>query len=202
MYLRSGQHKQAFEEVDFELLSPTGLTNEVEIEKASNQETKEHSQPLDENLQSQVSAENTSQLNEELVQENLLVDFEEFTDSSGSTTFGSEAWEQLINSDPKHHVDVVMEIVQSKNHKNLIEERMHLLECVDECLLTDRSDVKSFHKFAVLLAIQRTAEQIEKNTELVNVLPESTQESIRLFKEQNKREVLDSRMPYSMRVLN
>jgi len=52
------------------------------------------------------------------------------------------------------------------------------------------------------LAIKELAREIELTSELIDVLPQSTLESIRLFKEQNKTEILKSGVPYFMQVLN
>lgn len=139
---------------------------------------------------------------EEGEEELLLSDFVTDDGTNDTSKFFDGLWEELCNTEPSRHLVTAKGIIKAKQIGNYAQQRSHLLECVDECLLTDVQSIQSHHKFVVILAIKELAREIELTSELIDVLPQSTLESIRLFKEQNKTEILKSGVPYFMQVLN
>ena len=200
VYLTTGRHQpknQNHTETPLKMIEPT-VEHQPE-EKIHGRKTKITDEV---NLDDVTVEESHFIVEQDSEGELILSDFVTDDGANDESKFFEGLWEELCSTEPNRHLDTAKRMIEAYQIGDYLQQRSHLLECVDECLLTNTESVRAHYIFVVLLAIEDLAREIEKNSELIDVLPQSTKESIRLFKEQNKREVLASRAPYSMRVLN
>ena len=202
VYLCTGNHQFAS---DFQSTEPAPISKRIpqikpiptpEVNEVDQSEKIEQVEPVNQ------TPKDLAKLTDEIAEDMLLDDFETEGIENTTSAFEEDAWRRLIDSDPENHLKTAKEIINLEQFESNLDKRTHLLACLDECLVTTQTDVQAQHRFAVILGIQDLARVIEQNSNLVNILPESSEQGIRLFKGQNKTAILKTRLPYSMRVLN
>ena len=117
------------------------------------------------------------------------------------TLYPESFWEDLKARDSTTHLKQIAVLIAQDEHKDPMEYRSHLLSFLDETLPPNENGLDPHLKFAVILAVTTLTEEFGKKFGINNPIPESSLELIRLFKNSKKREILDSKTAYSMRVL-
>jgi len=203
VYLVTGDHEGGTELLPGMTSEPAGDTpvSEAELDQ-ENEKLENLSAMQSSTATAQGNSEPAVTIDNEIQEEVLLNDFAIEEEVGSDLNLGTERWNELVSSSPMKHLETAKRLIASKEFESHIDQRTHLLECVDECLSMTGQDIKPHHKFVVMLAVEELARDIEQNSELIGILPPSTKESIRLFKEQNKSKILESGTPYCMRVLN
>ena len=82
-----------------------------------------------------------------------------------------------------------------------IQYRTHILSYLDETLPPNENGLEVHLKFAIVLAVDTIARKLSEKSGILNVIPDSSLELIRLFKDSNKNQILESGTAYSLRVL-
>ena len=203
VYLVTGDHDGGTELLPSMTSEPAGDTpvSEAELDQES-EKMEDLSVMQSSTATAQGNSEPAVSIDNEIEEEVLLNDFAIEEEVGSDLNLGTEGWNELVSTSPIKHLETAKRLIASKEFENYLEQRTHLLECVDECLSMTGQDIEPHHKFVVMLAVEELARDIEQNSELIGILPPSTKESIRLFKEQNKSKILASQTPYCMRVLN
>ena len=110
-------------------------------------------------------------------------------------------WNELREQESNTHIERIQALIKTGEVSDPIQYRAHILSYLDETLPPNENGLEPHLKFAIVLAVDAIARKLRETSGILNVIPDSSIELIRLFKDRNKNEILKSRTAYSQRIL-
>ena len=110
-------------------------------------------------------------------------------------------WNDLREQESNTHIETIQAFIKNGEVSDPIQYRTHILSYLDETLPPNENGLEVHLKFAIVLAVDTIARKLSEKSGILNVIPDSSLELIRLFKDSNKNQILESGTAYSLRVL-
>ena len=162
----------------------------------------------------QIEVEESSEIitNENMLQEQEIAEvfdtaaFLVNVEEEKTELYPENFWNDIIQEDSKEHIGKISKLIQDQFLDDDFEQQRKLILSYIDSVLPggefDSETVEPHLKFAVIISVQKISFIIRDKYVKANVIPPSTLEEIRLFKQQNTGQILKSKASYSQRVLN
>lgn len=186
----------------------------ISIENLKNNDHHE----LDDKVQDEQKIEHENEESNEIISNENIVEEQEIADVFDTAAFlvnieeektelyPENFWNEINQENSKEHIGKISKLIQGQFLDDDFEQQRKLiLSYVDSVLPGGEFDSKTIEphiKFAVIISVERISILLRDQYVKANVIPPSTQQEIRLFKQQNTRVILQSKTTYSQQVLN
>jgi len=162
----------------------------------------------------QIEVEESSEIitNENMLQEQEIAEvfdtaaFLVNVEEEKTELYPENFWNDIIQEDSKEHIGKISKLIQDQFLDDDFEQQRKLILSYIDSVLPggefDSETVEPHLKFAVIISVQKISFILRDKYVKANVIPPSTLEEIRLFKQQNTGQILKSKTSYSQQVLN
>jgi hypothetical protein len=183
----------------------SGYDEGVEIQKPEVHSQNETNTPDGEQKEQTLLGPKTEE-SKEKIDETIDEDFDASVfdiDYEGDTVslYPKNFWNDLREQESNTHIETIQAFIKNGEVSDPIQYRTHILSYLDETLPPNENGLEVHLKFAIVLAVDTIARKLSEKSGILNVIPDSSLELIRLFKDSNKNQILESGTAYSLRVL-